>query len=49
MSIGLGTHIHRAARRHPGHAALVDHGEIFSTGSSTNGPTASPMRCWISG
>jgi acyl-CoA synthetase (AMP-forming)/AMP-acid ligase II len=30
MSIGLGTHIHRAAQRHPGKAALIDHGQVFS-------------------
>lgn len=30
MSIGLGTHIQRAAQRHPGKAALVDHGQVFS-------------------
>ena len=30
MSIGLGTHIQRAARRHPDKAALIDHGEVFS-------------------
>ena len=29
-SIGLGTHIERAARRHPGKAALIDHGQVFS-------------------
>jgi long-chain acyl-CoA synthetase len=30
MSIGLGTHISRAAQRHPGKAALIDHGQVFS-------------------
>ena len=30
MSIGLGHHIRRAAQRHPGKAALLDHGEVFS-------------------
>jgi acyl-CoA synthetase (AMP-forming)/AMP-acid ligase II len=30
MSVGLGTHLHRAARRHPGKPALVDHGETIS-------------------
>ncbi len=30
MSIGLGTHIHRAAQRHPAKAALIDHGEVIS-------------------
>lgn len=30
MGLGLGSHIRRAAQRHPGKAALIDHGEVFS-------------------
>ena len=30
MSIGLGSHIRRAAQRHPTKPALIDHGQVFS-------------------